>query len=130
MREKTLQNLGSKVCRFARLFFVIGLVAASTHGGMPASGVLSRNSSPDKLGARFRSLPMVLHVGRGLFRLWIVLSVLWVVGVAATTPWWRLVHYTTIPLDKWPPGLGFVMGTCAGEKTAWGCFHLLEELKK
>ena len=42
---------------------------------------------------------MALRVVRGLFRLWLVLSVLWIGGVGATT-WW------TLPLDlcATPPG--------------------------
>jgi hypothetical protein len=42
---------------------------------------------------------MALRLGRGLFRLWLVLSVLWIGGVAATT-WW------TLPVDlcATPPG--------------------------
>jgi hypothetical protein len=42
---------------------------------------------------------MTLRLGRGLFRLWLVLSVLWIAGVTATT-WW------TLPVDlcATPPG--------------------------
>jgi hypothetical protein len=42
---------------------------------------------------------MALRLGRGLFRLWLVLSVLWIGGVAATA-WW------TLPVDlcATPPG--------------------------
>jgi hypothetical protein len=37
---------------------------------------------------------MALRIGRGLFRLWLVLSVLWIGGVGAVT-WW------TFPMDYW-----------------------------
>jgi hypothetical protein len=33
---------------------------------------------------------MALRIKRGLFRLWIALSVLWICGVAVTTDWGRL----------------------------------------
>jgi hypothetical protein len=48
---------------------------------------------------------MALRVARGLFRLWLVLSVLWVGGVGVMT--WR-----TFPVDDWvgnPPPPGFVL---------------------
>jgi hypothetical protein len=35
---------------------------------------------------------MALRIGRGLFRLWLVLSVLWIGGVAAVT-WQRAIIY-------------------------------------
>jgi hypothetical protein len=38
---------------------------------------------------------MALRVARGLFRLWLVLSVLWIIGVAVVT-WW------TFPSDGSP----------------------------
>jgi hypothetical protein len=42
---------------------------------------------------------MAVRVARGLFRLWLVLSMLWIGGVGATT-WW------TLPVDLCvtPPG--------------------------
>jgi hypothetical protein len=39
---------------------------------------------------------MALRVARGLFRLWLVLSVLWIGGVAVET-WW------TFPVNDWVP---------------------------
>jgi hypothetical protein len=56
---------------------------------------------------------MALRVARGLFRLWLVLSVLWIGGVGAVT-WW------TFPVDDWvypsgarpdrnPPPPGYVI---------------------
>src|ERR1700720_3811923 len=35
---------------------------------------------------------MALRIKRGLFRLWIALSVLWICGVAVTTDWGRLTN--------------------------------------
>ena len=45
------------------------------------------------------SFQMALRLGRGLFRLWLVLSVLWIGGVGVTT-WWRL----PVDLCATPPG--------------------------
>jgi hypothetical protein len=49
---------------------------------------------------------MAFRVARGLFRLWLVLSVLWIGGVGVMT--WR-----TFPIDTWraapPPPAGYVL---------------------
>jgi hypothetical protein len=52
--------------------------------------------APNALTA-FSETKMALKFARGLFRLWLVFSVLWVGGVAITT--WR-----TLPADVWMVG--------------------------
>ena len=46
---------------------------------------------------------MVLRVARGLFRLWLVLSVLWIGGVGIAT-WWTFPEDNPIVRDIWCQG--------------------------
>src|SRR6266566_5004432 len=57
---------------------------------------------------------MALRVARGLFRLWLVLSVLWIGGVGVVT-WWTLpstpepILWGAKPVPENPPPPGFVI---------------------
>jgi hypothetical protein len=59
---------------------------------------------------------MALRVARGLFRLWLVLSVLWIGGVAVET-WW------TFPVNDWVPA----PSTGGNDPKSWGAIPLEEK---
>jgi hypothetical protein len=69
---------------------------------------------------------MALRVARGLFRLWLVLSVLWIGGVAAVT-------WGTFPVDDWsqfPIVPGSTADICSTAKDAEQCSDLLRTAGK
>jgi hypothetical protein len=69
---------------------------------------------------------MALRVARGLFRLWIVASVLWISGVAATTSWRRLVYYQPVIVGEQPLGrLQSTTEICSTAKEAKQCSDML-----
>jgi hypothetical protein len=59
---------------------------------------------------------MALRVARGLFRLWLVLSVLWIGGVAVET-WW------TFPVNDWVPA----PSAGGNDPKSWGAIPLEEK---
>jgi hypothetical protein len=59
---------------------------------------------------------MALRVARGLFRLWLVVSVLWIGGVAVET-WW------TFPVNDWVPA----PSVGGNDPKSWGAIPLEEK---
>jgi hypothetical protein len=74
---------------------------------------------------------MALRIARGLFRLWLILSVLWIGGVGATTNWgWYLSYQPTIPGEQPPGKLEFTAQTCTAAKKPEECSAMLEAVGK
>jgi hypothetical protein len=74
---------------------------------------------------------MAFRVARGLFRLWIVVSALWISGVAATTNWGRFLHYQPVIEGEQPPGrLRSTVDFCRSAKKAEECSAMLKAAGK
>jgi hypothetical protein len=90
---------------------------------MRLNGWCIGSSSSQELGIS----NMALRVARGLFRLWLVLSVLWIGGVGVVT--WR-----TFPVDDWfvpdPIVPGSTADICSTAKNAEQCSDLLRAAGK
>lgn len=72
-----------------------------------------------------------MRVARGLFRLWIVVSALWIVGVGATANWGRLFAYQPTLTAEQPPGkLQSTAHICTKAKTPEECSATLEAAGK
>ena len=74
---------------------------------------------------------MPLRVARGLFRLWIVVAALWIVGVGATTNWDLYLYYQPTLANEEPPGrLQSPAHICSAAKTSQECSALLQAAGK
>jgi hypothetical protein len=74
---------------------------------------------------------LALRITRGLFRLWIVVSALWIIGVGATTNWgWYFSYQPTLAGEQPPGRLQFTATTCTAAKTPEECSAMLEAAGK